>query len=340
MDSSAKKILADLKARKWEPVYILQGEETYYIDLISSYIEQNVLTDSERSFNQMILYGRDTLTHTMLTHARRYPMMAEKQVIIVREAQDMPDLQKESGSKLFLNYLENVVPSTVLVLCFMHKSLDKRKELGKKAGKLAVSVSFKKMYDNQLPDFVREYVKSAGFIITEGGVNILCEYVGTNLSRLANEIDKLVSGKEKGTKIDEMIVMSHVGISREYNIFELQKAIVNRDPVTAAKIVNYFEANTRKNPLIPAVAYLFSFFSKLLGASMANDTSERGLVSELKISPFMAKDYSRALRNYSTDKIISSISLIKNADLKLKGVNAGSADEGQVLKELVTQVMI
>lgn len=340
MDSSVKKIMTDLKSKKWEPVYILQGEETYYIDLISNYIEGNVLSESDRSFNQVILYGRETPVSAMLSHARRFPMMAEKQVVIVREAQDIPDLQRETGSKLFLNYLENPVPSTVLVLCHMHKTLDKRKELGKRAGKLALSVSFKKPYDNQLPEFVREYVSSIGYKINEASIGILCEYVGTNLSRLANEIDKLVVGKDKGAGIDEDMVMNHVGISREYNIFELQKALVNRDKLTAVKIVNYFEANTKKNPMIPAVAYLFSFFSKLLAASSASNKTEHGLVSELKINPYAAKDYSRALQSYSSGHIIKNLALIKEADLKLKGVNAGSITDGQVLKELVTQIMM
>jgi DNA polymerase-3 subunit delta len=339
MDAAAKKILTDLKAKKYAPVYLLQGEETYYIDLIANYIEKNVMSEAEKGFNQVIVYGKDSPVNVILTHARRFPMMAERQVVIVREAQDIPDLQKEQGTKLMLDYATRPVPSTVLVLCHMHKTLDKRRELGKKLDSLTESATFKKMYDNQLPSFVEEYVSSKGYSIDDKGVRVLCEFVGNDLNRMTNEIDKVLISAPAGSNLNGDKIMGQVGMSREFNIFELQKALIVKDTFQAARIVNYISSTTKRNPVIPLVAFLYSFFSKLLIASAAKVQGERELVSLLKISPFAAKDYSSALNRYHTVSIIQNIGLLKEADLKLKGVNSGSASEGDILKELVFRLM-
>ncbi len=340
MDANVKKIIAELKKKRYVPVYFLQGEETYFIDVISDYIEANVLTESEKGFNQVIVYGKDAAMATILTHARRFPMMAERQVVIVKEAQDIQDLGKESGYKLLLDYLTRPVPSTVLVFCHKNKSLDKRKELGKKIDQYATTLNTKKLYDNQLPEFVSEYAVEKQLSIEEKAIQALCEFVGNDLHRLANEIDKLaIAIKNPGDGITLDQVMNQVGVSKEYNIFELQKAIINRDSLLANKIVNYFEGNTKKNPMIPVVAYLFSFFSKLLAGSAATDKSDKGLVSVLKISPYGARDYSHALRVYPQQKIVMNIGHIKDADLKLKGVNTGSETDGQIFRELVYKLM-
>ena len=339
MDASVRKILSDLKSRKYAPVYFLQGEESYYIDLISNYIEQNVLSESEKGFNQVVLYGKDVTMAAILTNARRFPMMAERQVVIVKEAQDILDLNKDTGSKLLLDYLNQQVPSTVLVFCHKNKSLDKRRELGKKIDKLAVTLTTKKSYDNQLPDFVAEYLGEKKVSIEDKAILALCEFVGNDLHRLANEIDKLIISLPAGQSITLEQVINQVGVSKEYNIFELQRAILSKDMVLANKIVNYFESNTRKNPIIPVVAYLYSFFSKVLMATQVKDQSDRGLVSELKVSPYATRDYTSALRQYPLPKIIDNIGLLRDADLKLKGVNTGSADEGQIFRELVWRLM-
>jgi DNA polymerase III subunit delta len=339
MDAATKKILTDLKARKYNPVYFLQGEESYFIDVISDYVENHVLSDAEKGFNQVVVYGKDAAMATILTHARRFPMMSQYQVVIVKEAQEIQDLNKEIGAKLLLDYLKQPVPSTVLVFCHKHKTLDKRRELGKNIEKLATSVTSKKLYDNQLPDFVAEYVKEKKISMDDQAVQALCEFVGNDLNRLTNEVDKLTISLQLGESITADRVMNQVGVSKEYNIFELQKAILQRNSLTAAKIVNYFESNTKKNPMIPIVAFLYSFFSKVLIASQAADKSEKGLVSALKVSPYAIRDYSLALQQYPAEKILNNISLIKEADLKLKGVNTGSADEGQIFRELVYRLM-
>ena len=339
MDAQVKKILTELKSGKYAPVYFLQGEETFYIDLISNYIENNALSESERSFNQVVMYGKDVTMASILTNARRFPMMAERQVVIVKEAQDIQDLNKEMGPKLLLDYLTRQVPSTVLVFCHKHKTLDKRRELGKKIDQYAVMLSTKKLYENQLPEFVYEYIHEKKVTIDQQAVQVLCEYVGNDLHRMANEIDKLTISLPESGSIGVDQVMNQVGVSKEYNVFELQKAILRRDPLLANKIVNYFESNTRKNPMIPVVAFLYSFFSKLLMAAQVEDKSEKGLATELKVSPYALRDYTLALRQFPLPKIIDNLSSIKDADLKLKGVNTGSSDEGQIFRELIWRIM-
>ena len=339
MDAQVKKIWSDLKVGKYAPVYFLQGEESFYIDLISNYIETNALSEAEKGFNQVVLYGKDVTMASILTNARRFPMMAERQVVIVKEAQDIQDLNKEIGAKLLLDYLTKQAPSTILVFCHKHKSLDKRREVGKKIDQYAVMLNTKKMYDNQLPEFVHEYIREKKVQADDRAVQVLCEYVGNDLHRLANEIDKLIISLPTGGSIGVDQVMNQVGVSKEYNIFELQKAILQRDSLLANKIVNYFESNTKKNPMIPVVAFLYSFFSKLLMATQVADKSEKGLASELKVSPYAVRDYTLALRQYPQLKIIDNIAALKDADLKLKGVNTGSADEGQIFRELVWRIM-
>jgi DNA polymerase-3 subunit delta len=227
----------------------------------------------------------------------------------------------------------------LLVFCHKHKTLDKRRELGKRIEKLATTLTTKKSYDNQLPDFVGEYVSEKNVAMDDKAILALCEFVGNDLHRLANEIDKLIISLPAGETISVERVMYQVGVSKEYNIFELQRAILAKDALLANKIVNYFESNTRKNPMIPVVAFLYSFFSKLLAASQASDKSEKGLVSELKVSPYAARDYTLALRQYPQQKIMDNISSLRDADLKLKGVNTGSADEGQIFRELIWRLM-
>ncbi len=340
MDATTKKILTDLKAKKFNPVYFLQGEESYFIDVISDYIEAHAISDTEKGFNQVVVYGKDVTMATVLTHARRFPMMAEHQVVIVKEAQEIQDLNKDIGGKLLLDYLKQPSPTTILVFCHKHKSLDKRRELGKNIEKLTTSVTSKKVYDNQLPDFVSDYLRDRKIVMDDRAIQVLCEFVGNDLNRLTNEVDKLTISIQPGEPITAERVMNQVGVSKEYNIFELQKAILQKNSFMVAKIVNYFESNSKKNPMIPMIAFLYSFFSKVLLASQAADKSEKGLVSALKVSPYAIRDYSLALQHYTAEKILNNISLLKDADLKLKGVNnTGAVSEGQILRELVYRLM-
>jgi DNA polymerase-3 subunit delta len=340
MDASVKKLLTDIPKKKFQPVYVLQGEEDYYIDRVANALEEHVVPEHDRSFNQVVLYGKDVTVATVLNNARRFPMMADRQLVLVREAQEISDLNKEQGAKLLLSYMLSPVPTTVLVLCHKHKSLDKRKELGKKVDSLGFMYSFAKPKQYQLPDFVSAHFSERGFQVEPNGIQALCEYVGTDLNRLVNEIDKLLIGKTKDKLITADYIMARVGISREYNIFELQKAVLSRDVPRVFQIVQYFQANTKRNPVIVTVAFFYSFFSKLLMAAYAKDKSPNGLVAELKISPYAAKDYAQSLGAFSPHQIQKAITLLKTADLKLKGVNSGSGeDEGQILQELMVSLM-
>ncbi|UII25245.1 DNA polymerase III subunit delta [Fulvivirga maritima] len=332
-------ILSDLKNKKYSPVYFFQGEETYYIDLLTDYIEDNVLTDTEKGFNQIILYGRDVQMNEVLTNARRFPMMAERQVVIVKEAQNISDINKESGQKLLIDYIKNPVGSTILVFAHKNKSLDKRKSLGKLIEKHAVALTTKKLYDNQVPAWVEKYLKSKGFSATTKAIQMLSDSIGNDLERLANEVDKILINYKEKIEINESIVQKYVGISKDYNVFELQKALIAKDVVKANQIINYFEANDKKNPIIPIIAVLFSFYSKLLMVVGSKDRSERNLASVLKVNPYFVKDYLLAARNYSPAQVINNIHYIKDADLKSKGVGNASASDGQLLKELVFKLL-
>ncbi len=340
MSISPDQLLSDLKQKKYAPVYFLQGDETYYIDLIADYIENNILNETEKSFNQTIIYGRDANISAILNHARRFPMMAERQVVLVKEAQNISDLNREEGSKLLLDYLNNPAPTTLLVFCHKNKTLDKRKALGKAIDKLTVSVTTKKLYDNQVPAWIENYIKSKGFSTTPKAVQMLADAIGNDLERLANEIGKvIINFKEKG-QIDEVTVQKYVGISKDYNVFELQKALIMKDIVKANQIVNYFEANSKKNPIIPILAILFSFYSKLLIAIHSKDKSPKGLATALKINPYFVQDYQTALNKYSMIQIINNIHHIRVSDLKSKGVeSSGSTTDGQLLRELVFKLL-
>lgn len=340
MSATPESVLSDLKSGKIAPVYFLQGEETYYIDQISDFIEDNILNESEKGFNQTIVYGRDANVSTVLNHARRFPMMSEKQVVIVKEAQTLTDINKEEGSKMLLDYLNNPVPSTVLVFCHKNKTLDKRKALGKSIDKLSVNVVTKKIYDDKLPAWIESHVSQKGYKISHKAVRMLADAIGTNLERVANEVDKVAINIEKGAEIDEKLIQKYVGISKDYNVFELQKAIAAKDVLKANKIVNYFDANSKKNPIIPIVAVLFNFYSKLLIATSQRDKSLNGIASALNMNSFFAKDFHMAANAYTLPQVVRNIHLLKKADLQLKGVDSsGAVGEGQILKELVFRLL-
>ena len=339
MAISAESILSDLKKNKYAPVYFLQGEEPYFIDLISDYIEANALSESEKGFNQVVMYGKDAEVNKILTNARRYPMMAERQVVIVKEAQEIPDINKEEGQALLESYLKNPLPSTILVFAHKYKTLDGRKSLAKTVKDKAVLLTTKKLYDSAVPDWISNYVKSRGFGIDIKATQMLTDFIGNNLSSLTNEINKILINFKEKTTIDAAMVQKFVGISKEYNVFELQRALGTRDVVKANQIVNYFEANPKSNPIIPVIALLFSFYSKLLLVHHAKDKSEKGIAAALKLNPYFVKEYLLAARNYPIHKVIDNIHHVKKADLQSKGIDSPSMAEGQILRELVFKLM-
>ena len=338
MAVAPESVLRDLKNKQYAPVYFLQGEEPYYIDQISDYIEEHVLDATQKGFNQIIMYGKDHPVNAVVTNARRFPMMSECQVVIVKEAQNIPDLNKETGQKLLLNYIQNPLPSTILVICHKYKSIDKRKALGKQLDKHTVLVGTRKLYDNQISDWVNKYVQGKGFSIDPKAAQMYADHIGNDLERLSNEIDKVLINFEEKVTINPEIVQKYVGISKEYNVFELQKALQVKDVLKANRIINYFGANSKKNPIIPIIAMLYGFYSKLLLVHTAKDKSQNSLASILKVNPYFVKDYLMAIRIYNIPQTINCIHYIKEADLRSKGVRF-SHSEGELLKELVFKLI-
>jgi DNA polymerase III subunit delta len=332
-------ILEQLRKKEFAPVYFLQGEEPYYIDLISDYIEQHALQEHEKGFNQVVIYGKDVDVATVLLQAKRFPMMAERSVVIVKEAQSIQDIDKEDPGKLLEAYLKNPLPSTILVFGYKHKTLDGRKALSKAFAQHSVMLTTKKLYDNQVPAWVTGYLKSKSIKATPQAIQQLSEFIGADLSRLANEIDKLLLNLKPGQTIDERVVQENVGISKEYNIFELQASIIAQDVLKANRIVNYFEANPKNNPVIPNIGMLFSFFTKLLSLHAAADKSEAGLKKLLGQQAWKLKEFQHALRIYPINRVVDIIHYLREADLQSKGITGGDMSEADILRELVFKIL-
>ncbi|MDB5261712.1 MAG: polymerase subunit delta [Adhaeribacter sp.] len=336
---TADEILVKLKNKQYAPIYFLQGEEPYFIDQIADYIEAHVLPESEKGFNQVVMYGKDVDVGTILLQAKRYPMMAERQVVIVKEAQTVVDIDKESGIKQLEAYFQHPLPSTVLVFCYKHKVLDGRKAFAKTVNKHAVLLTTKKLYDNQVPTWVNNYFKSKGLQINPKATLLLSEYIGSDISRLANEIEKLSLNLKAGQTITEQMVQENVGISKDYNIFELQTALINQDVLKANRIVNYFESNPKNNPLIPNITLLFSFFAKLLSLHAAPDKSEGAISRSLGNRSFLVKEYVTAMRVFPYVRTVQIIGFIRLADLQAKGIEGGYLTDGEILRELVFKIL-
>lgn len=332
-------VLKDLKAKKYAPIYFLQGEEPYYIDVIANYIEEHVLSPTEKGFNQMIMYGKDVDMSTVITNARRFPMMSERQVVIVKEAQEIQDLGKEAGQKLLDSYVKNPQPSTILVFCHKYKTLDGRKALAVSLDKLAVLVNSKKLYDNQVPDWIVKHIKEKGYQANDKAIKMLADNIGNNLERLANEINKITINLKDKNEIDPETVQKYVGISKDFNIFELQKALGLKDIVKVNQIINYFAANPKENPVIGIITMLYNYYSKILLVHHSKDKSESSLASVLQLNPYFVKEYITASRNYPLPKVIANIHYLRIADLQSKGVDAAGLSEGDILKELMFKLM-
>jgi DNA polymerase III subunit delta len=326
-------LLKDLRGRVYHPVYFLQGEEPYFIDEISNYIADNVLSDMEKEFNQTILYGKETDALTVISNAKRYPMMASHQVVIVKEAQELKNID------LLASYVENPLSSTVLVLCHKYKSLDKRTKLAKLLASKSVFFESPRLYDNKIPDWVEKYAGAREYRINPKAALMVAEYLGNDLSKIANELDKLMLNVPKGTEIAVKHIEENIGISKEYNIFELQNALSRKDVLKANQIARYFAANPKSNPLVVSLGSLYTYFSKILVYHSLPDKSKAAVASALKINPYFVGDYEAAARSFPMSKAVSVISTLRDCDLKSKGVNNASADDGQLLKELVYRIL-
>jgi DNA polymerase-3 subunit delta len=326
-------ILAELKKGVYHPVYYLMGEESYFTDRLVDYISKNVLSDIEQEFNLTVFYGLDTDIDTVISAARRYPMMAEHQVIIVKEAQMIKNIDA------LINYLRVPQPSTLLVFAHKNGSLDKRKKVAVELERCGVVLDSKKVNDNQLPQFINNYMREKGLVADNKAVLMLAESVGADLSRMAGEIDKLSILKGEGSaNITPDMIEEHIGISKEYNNFELQNAIVNKDIYKANRIINYFAQNQKKNPIQMTLPLLFSFFSNLMMAYYAPDKSERG-VSEFLGIRWGCGDYVKAMRNYRAMHVMEILHLIRLADAQSKGAEGAAIPAGEIMRELLYKIM-
>ena len=339
MVHTPQQALTALKQKKYAPVYFFQGEEPYYIDLLTSYIEENVLAASEKAFNLTVVYGKEQSMSEILTHARRFPMGSERQVVIVKEAQEMQDLKREEAIKHLEAYIKSPQLATLLVWAYKYKTLDERKSLGKIMARQAILVHAKKVYANQVGAWITAYVREKKLSITEKASLMLQEFIGNDLTRLAKELTKIHLNLEQATEIDDAMVQAYVGISRTFNAFELQKSLAQKDATKAYQIVMHFAANPKNNPAIPLVALLFSFFSKLLLLHHAKDKSALALAQALRVSPYFVQDYLVAAQLYPLTKVIENIQHLHQADLQLKGVDYPATPEEQILKELVFKIM-
>ncbi len=327
----ARHIVTSIKNGTIKPIYFLMGEEPYYIDAIEKYIEENLLTEEEKGFNQTVLYGRDITIEDIVSTAKRFPMMAERQVVIVKEAQDLSRTIEN-----LVSYVENPQPTTVLVMSYKYKKLDKRKKIYKAIAKHGVLFESKKLYDNQVPDWIRSVLKGRGYTITPKATQMLVEFLGNDLAIVNNELEKLELICNKDEQITAEIIEENIGISKDYNNFELQNAISSKNVKKAFGIIQYFAHNPKAHPLVLTVSLLFSFFTKVLKYHCLNNKSEASKV--LGVNPYFLKDYETAARNYPMKKVSGIISSIREIDLKSKGVG-GNLSHGDLLKELLVKVM-
>lgn len=328
-----EEIISNLQKKIYHPIYFLMGEETYFIDKISDYIADRVLTDAEKGFNQTVLYGKDLEPNTIIGNARRFPMMANYQVIIVREAQNIKKIEELEP------YVKNPLSSTVLVVNYKYKTLDKRKTFTKLLDQKGILFESKKIYDNQLPNWISTYLKAQEYTIAPQAAAMISEYLGADLSKVANELDKLIISLPAGSQITPDQVEKNIGISKEFNVFELQNALGERDLLKANRIINYFGSNQSGNPATVIISSLFGYFSKILNYHFLEDKSQNNVASVLGVHPFFVKTYVAAAKNYSIKKLVEIISILREYDMKSKGWENVSASQADLQREMIYRIL-
>lgn len=326
-------LMKDLKAGKIKPVYLLEGEEDFFIDQVTDFFEHSFLSESEKDFNLSVFYGKDADWSEVVNACRRYPMFAKKQVVMLKEAQSMQKLDKLE------TYLEAPIDSTVLVIAHKNKKLDGRSKLSKLISKKGVVLSVKRIYDNKIPEWIKTYVKSKGYNINTKAITLLADHLGTDLSLQANEIGKMLINLPAGKTIDEEDVEQYVGISREYNIFEFQNALGAKDMVKMMRIAHYFSANPKAAPLQLVFPVLYNFFSKVHLLVCLPSRSDRELASLLGVNPFFLKDYQRAAKIYQRAGVERVLLLLHEYNLRMLGINDAGTDDAGLMKEMIGRIM-
>ena len=333
---SYESICKEIAERKFSPIYVLMGEEPFFIDQITDLLIENVLAEEERDFNQSIFYGADADAVSVINAARRFPMMSEYQLIVVKEAQLMRDIE------LLNAYAKHPLSSTVLVINYKYKTLDRRKSLAAAVEKNGILFESKKIPDYKMPGFITGLLQQRSLAIDAKAAQMLSDFLGNDLNRLSKELDKLaiVMAQMGSKRVTPELVERNIGISKEYNNFELIKALATKDVLKVNRIAQYFEKNPKTNPLQMTLAVLFNYFSNLLIAYYSKDRSEAGLMAALGLrSAFQLKDYQMGMRHYSAMKVFLSIGEIRKADAASKGVDNASASDADLLKELLYKIM-
>ncbi len=327
-------IIADLTNRNYSPVYFLEGEEPFFMDRISDFILENVLTEDEKGFNQTILYGKDLSIDSIMTAAKRFPMMAERQVVVIREAQNIKNIED------LASYVEKPMRSTILVFNYKYKTIDKRKKLYKALQKNGVYLECKPLYENQVPAWISKYLKEKNLGIDPRAAQMITDFVGSDLQRIVNELEKVTISIVPGTSIMPDDIEKNIGISKEFNTFELQNALGNKDILKSNRIINYFIDNEKLHPLTVIIGMLVTYFRKLLIYHSIENKSDRTIVAQkLGVNPFFINDYASAARNYSLDKAVLIISMMREYDLRSKGARGGSTGNSELLRELVFKIL-
>lgn len=331
---SAEKIIGDWKKNKFKPVYWLEGEEDYFIDKVVHYAEHEILTEAEAGFNLMVFYGKDASWIDVVNSCKRYPMFSERQVVILKEAQQMRDIDKLES------YIEHPLSSTIFVVSYKEKKVDGRSKLAKTLKEKGEMLTTKKMYDNQLPDWTNELITSKGRSISQKALMLLVDHIGNDLSRINNEVDKVLVNLGERMNITEDDIEKYVGISKEYNPFELQGAMAQKDLAKAMKIIQYFEANPKAAPIQLILPTLYNLFSKtyMIFGQQAKD--DKTIATNIGVNPFFVKDYVATARNYGYAGVEAAILLLHSYNLKSVGVNDSGTSDGSLLKEMVAKMMV
>ena len=338
MTSTYFQLVKDFHKRAFVNIYLFYGEEPFYIDELSDYLTEHVLTDIEKEFNQVVLYGRDSSAAQVINSCKQFPMVGERQLVVLREAQDM-DLKKEENLNLLLSYINRPQPSTILVICHKYKAPGAKLLKAMASSDKTITVESKRKYENEMPAWITNQVKNSGYTISDKAANMMVEYLGTNLEKINNELGKLYINHPKEKVINEVVIETYIGISKDYNIFEFQKALAKKNVVKANQIANHFALNPNENPIFKTISMVFSFFSKVLLIHSLTDKSESAIMSKAKLTPYTKQDYIDASRNYSSKKALEIIGWLRECNVRAIGIDNNTADQGELLRELVFKIM-
>ncbi len=333
---SYKQLLNHFNKKEYYPIYFLHGEESYYIDELTKRIETEVLDEAAKAFNLTVLYGKDIDYKAVLDNVRRYPVMSERQVVIVKEAQNLKSLDKLEA------YFQNPLDTTILVLAHKHKKIDSRKKFAKilQKSKKACVFESPKLYESKIPNWISNYIKNKGYVIKPAAASLLSDYLGTDLSKIVNELEKLIVNLPKGAAIDRTIIQKNIGISKDFNVFELQKALGTKNKFKSFLIVKHFVSNPKNHPLPMITATLYNFFSKVyVCQSLLKSSSDKEIAAAIKVNSFFMGDYKTAAKNYSRQELENVFGILKEYDLRSKGVDNVSMPMGELQREMIIRIL-